>query len=103
MPIVSRPLFKNNIIKNPPSLPIPLRLGSLTVTKGFEEHPSASINYEGITEDDIGGFKQVYNPSRNTRITIDGIPFRVAPDGGYSYSRTGYVYRGTQQINVYTV
>lgn len=103
MPIVSRPLFKNNIIKNPPSLPIPLRLGSLTITKGFEEHPSASINYEGITEDNIGGFKQVYNPSRNTRITIDGIPFRVAPDGGYSYSRTGYVYRGTQQINVYTV
>ena len=103
MPIVSRPLFKSNIVKNPPSLPVPIKLGSLTVTKSFQDHPSASITYEGITEEDISSYEQVYNPSRNTRITIDGIPFRVAPDGGYSYERTGYLYKGTKKINVYTV
>jgi hypothetical protein len=103
MPIVSRPLFKSNIVKNPPSLPVPIKLGSLTVTKNFQDHPSASITYEGITEEDISSYEQVYNPSRNTRITIDGIPFRVAPDGGYSYERTGYLYKGTKKINVYTV
>lgn len=103
MPIVSRPLFKSNIVKNPPSLPIPIKLGSLTVTKSFQDHPSASITYEGITEEDISSYEQVYNPSRNTRITIDGIPFRVAPDGGYSYERTGYLYKGVKKINVYTV
>jgi hypothetical protein len=103
MPIVSRPLFKSNIVKNPPSLPVPIKLGSLTVTKSFQDHPSASITYEGITEEDISSYEQVYNPSRNTRITIDGIPFRVAPDGGYGYERTGYLYKGTQKINVYTV
>lgn len=103
MPIVSRPLFKSNIVKNPPSLPVPIKLGSLTVTKSFQDHPSASITYEGITEEDISSYEQVYDPSRNTRITIDGIPFRVAPDGGYSYERTGYLYKGTKKINVYTV
>jgi hypothetical protein len=103
MPIVSRPLFKSNIVKNPPDLPVPIKLGSLTVTKSFQDHPSASITYEGITEEDISSYEQVYDPSRNTRITIDGIPFRVAPDGGYGYERTGYLYKGTQKINVYTV
>ena len=103
MPIVSRPLFKSNIVKNPPSLPVPIKLGSLTVTKSFQDHPRASITYEGITEEDISSYEQVYDPSRNTRITIDGIPFRVAPDGGYSYERTGYLYKGTKKINVYTV
>ena len=103
MPIVSRPLLKSNIVKNPPDLPVPIKLGSLTVTKSFQDHPSASITYEGITEEDISSYEQVYDPSRNTRITIDGIPFRVAPDGGYSYERTGYLYKGTKKINVYTV
>ena len=103
MPIVSRRLFKNNIVKNPPSLPVPIKLGSLTVTKSFQDHPSASITYEGILEEDISSYEQVYEPSRSTRISIDGIPFRVAPDGGYSYERTGYLYKGTKKINVYTV
>jgi hypothetical protein len=103
MPIVSRRLFKNNIVKNPPSLPVPIKLGSLTVTKSFQDHPSASITYEGILEEDISSYEQVYKPSRSTRISIDGIPFRVAPDGGYSYERTGYLYKGTKKINVYTV
>ena len=103
MPIVSRRLFKSNIVKNPPDLPVPIKLGSLTVTKSFQDHPSASITYEGITEEDISSYEQVYDPSRNTRITIDGIPFRVAPDGGYGYERTGYLYKGTKKINVYTV
>lgn len=103
MPIVSRLLFKNNIVKNPPRLPVPVTLGSLTVTKNFQEHPSASISYEGISEDDISRYEQAYNPSRDMKITIEGIPFRVAPDGGYSYERTGYLYKGTQKINVYTV
>lgn len=103
MPIVSRQLFKNNTVKNSPSLPIPIRLGSLTISQSFEEHPTASITYEGIMEQDIGSYEQVYNPARDTRITLNGIPFRVAPDGGYSYERTGYLYRESQEINVYKV
>lgn len=103
MPIVSRQLFKNNIVRNQANLPVPIRLGSLSVTKNFEGHPTASINYEGIIEQDIGKYEQAYNPYRKQKIIIDGIPFRVAPDGGYSYSRTGYIYMESQEINVYTV
>lgn len=103
MPIISRQLFKNNLVKNSFNLPIKNRLGSLTITKNFEDHPSASISYEGISEWDIKSYEQAYNPYKKKKIIINGIPFRVAPDGGYSYERTPYLYRETQQIDVYTV
>ena len=103
MPIVSRKLFKNNIVKEIPSLPIKIGLGSVSVTQNFEDHPSATITYEGITERDIQTYETAYDPYRERQILINGIPFRVAPDGGYSYSRTPYLYQESQQINVYQV
>lgn len=103
MPIVSRKYFKNNTVKKNFNLPIDNRLGTLTVNAGFQEHPSASINYEGVSKSDISSFERAYDPYKKRKIRINGIPYRVAPDGGYSYNRTPYLYMGREQIDVYTV
>lgn len=104
MPIIGKSGFiKPNVIKNYPSPPIPIGLGSLTINKTFGDHPTASIEYQGITERDISNYLSAYNPRRSNKITLEGIPFRVKEDGGFSYERTNYFYKQSTRFNIYSV
>ena len=102
MPVYSRSKNLPNIIKNPPNLPIPIQFGELVVNGSFEDYPTATATYEGIIEKDLRKFETIYQ-NFNRQIYINGIPFRVAPDGGYNYDREGHLYKGSLKINVYKV
>ena len=107
MPAYAKSVNLPNLVKKPPKLPIPNTLGDLQISKNFEDYPSATITYEGIVEEDLDKFEAAYEGTKNSqyqrRITVDGIPFRVAPDGGYSYERSHYLHRGSRRIDTYKV
>lgn len=103
MPIYSSPFLVNNVVRTPPSLPIAIKLGSLSVNLSFEDFPSATIEYEGIPESEIADFESAYRGQFSRKIVINGYPFRVAPDGGWNYEREKYLYQDEVKINVYKV
>lgn len=96
-----------NIVRDYPKLPIENYLGSIEIQKSFERSPTASATYEGIPVEYLSLFEETYGGYKsakyNRRFDILGIPFRVSPDGGYSYERQPHVRMGTQRIDVYTV
>ncbi|MGL4377846.1 MAG: hypothetical protein ACRCT1_15510 [Microcoleaceae cyanobacterium] len=104
MPVASRRDFIiPNVVKNLPTLPVSMVLGKISVNLRFQDHPSASLEYEAIHQNDIGKYERAYNPKNQSRISLYGIPFRVRRDGGYSYSREEYVYKGNTYIDIYRV
>ena len=104
MPIRGRRGFsQSNVVRNLPSLPVPIILGKLSVNNSFGNHPTGSIEYEAIHKKDISTYEGAYNPKNNRRINIYGTPFRVREDGGYSYSREEYIYKEDISIEAFKV
>lgn len=107
MAIVGRSNFsvgKNNLIRNLPSLPVAMELGTISFSNGFNQQPSGSLTYEGITEEQLAIFEATYmrgiNNNTPPEITLFGIPL-VADS--YSYDRAHYVYRGEDQFDRFKV
>jgi len=102
-----RPGNLPNIVRDYPKLPIENYLGSVDIQTSFESSPTASATYEGVPVEELVRFEQTYGGYKsaryNRRFSILGIPFRVSPDGGYSYDRTPHLRMGEQRIDVYTV
>lgn len=104
MPVAGRLVYsQSDIVRNPPRLPIPMSSGTLNWSVGFEQFPSATLQYESIAQSDIGQFESAYNfrkPLRKIYINLYGVDLQVE---SYSYTRTGTVWRGRVLINIYTV
>lgn len=95
---------ENNIIRNLPSLPIPMELGSISYTVGFQQQPSGSFTYDGILESQLPRFESVYlqgiNRNAPPEVTLFGIPFVC---DSYAYDRTHYIYGGEQHFDRFKV
>lgn len=102
MPIFTRKKVLNNIVKNPPRLPVRNYYGSFSLNLSFGQHPSATITYKGVLKKDLRKLERAYRPDRGRKRTILGIAFRVSPDNGYSYERENTLYQG-KKIDIFTV
>lgn len=94
--------ISNNIVRNPPNLPIPMFSGTISWSVNFAGFPQATLNYTNIASSDIRRFGGAYNHragDREINIKIYGISFVV---DSYAYDRTGYTWRGTERIDVYS-
>lgn len=71
-----------------PNLPIPVTYGQVTWSCGFEESPTAQIEYRGIPRRDLSRYDNAY-PFRR-EISISGFRFRVKQKG---YSEDRFIYQ----------
>lgn len=106
MPVFGRRIIleKPNFVRQLPSLPIPMELGSISHSISFEQQPSGSLSYEGITLADKARFEAAYltpiSQKRPPKIDLFGI--HLVADT-YSYDRTHYIFDGTLKFDRYKV
>lgn len=106
MPVLGRRVIleKPNFVRQLPTLPVPMELGSISHSISFEQQPSGSLSYEGITLADKARFERAYlvpiSQKRPPKIDLFGIHLVVDT---YSYDRTHYIYDGTLKFDRYKV
>lgn len=106
MPVLGRRIIleKPNFVRQLPTLPVPMELGTISHSLSFEQQPSGSLSYEGITLADKVRFEQAYlipiSQNRPPKIDLFGIHLVVDT---YSYDRTHYIFDGTLQFDRYKV
>lgn len=105
MPLMgtSRPV--SNIVSNPPRLPYPLYLGRLNWSASVDQAPTVSIEYQGLTLDQVGDLYGAWGVPLGSEIVnsytfVNGAYLRV---NSIAYSKQKLVYKGEDRIDIYSV
>jgi hypothetical protein len=98
MPLISRNQIRSSVVKDLPTLPIPMYSGSLSCSLSFEGFPSASLEYTAISQQDITELEVAYEVGN--KLSLYGIQFEVA---SYSYKREGHLIRDSIKFSTYSV
>lgn len=101
MVVIGRGITINSsVVKNPPRLP-GLTSGTLTITDGLEENPTATIAMEGVMADDIQDIRNAY--VLGTEYDINGMKFRVSNYGDVRHEIPALLQQQTGASDAYRV
>lgn len=106
MPVLGRRIVreKPNFVRQLPNLPVPMQFGSISHSISFEQQPSGSLSYEGITIADKIRFEQAYlipiSQKRPPKIDLFGI--HLVADS-YAYDRAHFIFEGETKFDRYKV
>lgn len=95
----------SSLIQNPPTLPYPIRSGTLSWNSSVDQAPTVSVNYEGLTEDQVESCYQAWGiplgpDITDSYVTIQGAYLRV---NSISYSRQRLIHHSAGAFYVYSV
>lgn len=94
MPLIGRGVsLRSNVVTNLPSLPVPMYAGSISCSCSFEAFPTGSLEYTGVSEQDISQLERAYEVG--SQLSIYDIGFEVA---SYSYQREGHILKDTIKL-----
>ncbi|HEY9598189.1 MAG TPA: hypothetical protein V6D33_11020, partial [Cyanophyceae cyanobacterium] len=106
MPVLGRRVIleKPNFVRRLPGLPVPMQLGSISLSLSFEQQPTGSLSYEGITIADKARFEQAYllPISQKTPPKIDLFGVHLVAES-YAYDRSHYIFDGSLKFDRYKV